>query len=263
MGLDQVFYVTGIVTEAAVVGLLLYRRVWRTLPTFSLYCVLALITDTVAYAITIFSHAGFGIKFYVAVTVVDLTMQLSVLIELAWSVLRPLRQHLSRKALWVVAAAVLVVGAAIWPFAGVSGLSLPSKAYIFVIQLQQAVSILRIVFFLLLAGCSQLLSLGWRDRELQVATGFGFYSLVSIAVTTLNTHHATALHFSRLARVVVVSFLCSLSYWVFSFAQEEAERREFTPQMQNILLSLAGSARITRDAFADSEDPSSWKLDES
>jgi hypothetical protein len=96
-----------------------------------------------------------------------------------------------------------------------------------------------------------------------VATGFGFYSLVSIAVTTLNTHHATALHFSRLARVVVVSFLCSLSYWVFSFAQEEAERREFTPQMQNILLSLAGSARITRDAFADSEDPSSWKLDES
>jgi hypothetical protein len=262
MYLDKVFYITGIVTEAAVVGLLIHRRVWRTLPAFVLYCVWALLSDTVAYAITLFSHAGYGIKFYVALTIVDLTMQLSVLIELAWSVLRPLRQHLSRKALWVVAAAVLVMGAAIWPFAGVSGVTLP-KIYFFVIQLQQTVSILRIVFFLLLAGCSQLLSLGWRDRELQVATGFGFYSLVSIAVTTLNTHHASLPQFSLLARVVVVSFLCSLAYWVFSFAQEEAERREFTPQMQNILLSLAGNARITRNALANSEQASSWKLDQS
>ena len=43
-------------------------------------------------------------------------------------------------------------------------------------QLQHTVSILRILFFLVLAGGSQLLSIGWRDRELQVATGLGFYS---------------------------------------------------------------------------------------
>jgi hypothetical protein len=173
-----------------------------------------------------------------------------------------LRTRLSRKALLVLAAVVLAVGAAIWPFASLSGVAYPSNTWHLVIQLQQTVSILRILFFLLFAGCSQLLSLGWRDRELQVATGFGFYSLVSLAVATLNTHHATVLQFSQLSRVVVVSFLCSLMYWVFSFAHEEAERREFTPQMQTILLSLAGSARITRNAFSDSENANSWELDQ-
>jgi hypothetical protein len=260
MGLDKVFYVIGIVTEAAVVGLLLYRRVWRTLPVFFLYCVWAILSDAVAF--TLFSAKGYGIKFYFTASIVDFTLQLSVLVELAWSVLRPLRASLSRKALWVVAAVVLAVGAAIWPFAAIAGLKYPSQIWRLVIQLQQTVSILRILFFLLLACCSQLLSLGWRDRELQVATGFGFYSLVSLAVATLNTRHATALQFSQLSRVVVVSFLCSLAYWVFSFAQKEAERREFSPQMQSVLLSLAGNVRITRAAMTDSVRASSWKLDQ-
>jgi hypothetical protein len=262
MGLDKFFYMTGIVTEAAVVGLLIYRRAWRTLPVFFLYCACALVTDSLAYAITIFSPKGFSIRFYLVATVVDFVLQFSVLVELAWSVLRPLRTRLSHKALFVLAAVILAVGAAIWPIANLSGVAYPSNTWHLVIQLQQTVSILRILFFLLFAGCSQLLSLGWRDRELQVATGFGFYSLVSLAVATVNTHHATVQQFSQLSRVVVVSFLCSLIYWVFSFAHVEAERREFTPQMQSMLLTLAGNARITRDAFADSENASSWNLDQ-
>jgi hypothetical protein len=257
MGIDKVFYITGIVSEAAVVGLLLYRRAWRTLPVFFLYCTCALVSDSFAYALTIFSPKGYSIRFYFVATAIDFALQFGVLVELAWSVLRPLRAYLPRKALFVLAAVILAVGAAIWPFASLSGVAYPSNTWHLVIQLQQTVSILRILFFLVLAACSQLLSLGWRDRELQVATGFGFYSLVSLAVATVNTHHATVLQFSQLSRVVVVSFLFSLAYWVFSFAQEEAERREFTPQMQSILLSLAGNAKIARTAFSESENASS------
>ncbi len=50
----------------------------------------------------------------------------------------------------------------------------------------------------------------------------------------------------------MASFLCSLIYWVFSFAQKQAERREFTPQMQNMLLAVAGVARADRAALAES-----------
>jgi hypothetical protein len=259
MSLDKIFYIIGLVSETAVVGLLIYRRVWRTLPVFFLYCAWAIFSDAVAF--TLFSAKGYGIKFYFAASIADFALQLSVLVELAWSVLRPLRASLSSKAIWVMAAVILAVGALIWPFAAISGVKYPSSTWHLVVQLQQTVSILRILFFLLLAGCSQLLSLGWRDRELQVATGFGFYSLVSLAVATLNTRHATALQFSQLTRVVVVSFLCSLAYWVFSFAQEVAERREFTPQMQSILLTLAGSARITRAQMTNSAHSTSLKLD--
>jgi len=37
-----------------------------------------------------------------------------------------------------------------------------------------------------------------------------------------------------------------------SFAQKEAERREFSPQMQGLLLAVAGSARSTRIALTGS-----------
>jgi uncharacterized membrane protein len=128
-------------------------------------------------------------------------------------------------------------------------------------RLQQTTSILRILFFLVLAGCSQLLSLGWRNRELQVATGLGFYSLVSLAVAMLNTHYAMGSQYTRLHQVVVASGLCSLLYWLFSFAQKEAERREFSPQMQSMLLAVAGTARNTRIAFTDSASSKTGKHD--
>jgi hypothetical protein len=40
-------------------------------------------------------------------------------------------------------------------------------------------------------------------------------------------------------------------YWVFCFAQKEPERREFSPQMQSMLLAVAGAARTTRLAMTD------------
>jgi hypothetical protein len=121
-----------------------------------------------------------------------------------------------------------------------------------VVRLQQTVSILRVLFFLILAGCSQWLALSWRDRELQVATGLGLYSLVSLGVTMLQTHQTKSVQYMHLNQIVVASFLCSLIYWVFSFAQKQAERREFTPQMQNMLLAVAGVARADRAALAES-----------
>jgi hypothetical protein len=46
-----------------------------------------------------------------------------------------------------------------------------------------------------------------------------------------------------------------------SFAQKEAERREFTPQMRSFLLAAAGAARTTRVAMTDSRDDKPPKQD--
>jgi hypothetical protein len=57
-----------------------------------------------------------------------------------------------------------------------------------------------------------------------------------------------------LDQLVAVSYVCSIVYWGFCFAQKVPERREFTPQMQSFLLAVAGSARSTRIALtSDSE----------
>jgi len=252
MDLNNVLWLAGIVIEAAVVGLLLYRRVWRTLPVFCIYCAWDIVSN-IGLFVTRNNFPKIYLTAYSADAILDSALQFSVFVELAWSVLRPIRGSLSRKAILGIAALILVLGAAIWPFSAIPGLAHHSAQIYFLVRLQQTVSILRVVIFLLLAGCSQLLSIGWRDRELQVATGLGFYSLVSAAAAMVHTHQTSGEQYNPLQELVVASFLCSLLYWVFSFAQKEAERREFTPQMQSFLLAVAGVARADRAALSDKD----------
>jgi hypothetical protein len=240
--------------EAAVLGLLIYRRVWRILPVFCAYVAWGLLSDTGGYAVQRFLAAttthGYLIIYFLNLTV-DSVLQIGVLIELAWSILRPLRPSLSRGALVAVGLLIVAVGSAVWPFVGIHGQASLSPAWRNLIHLQQTTSILRILFFLGLAGCSQLLSIGWRDRELQVASGFGFYSIVSLGVDIWRSHQAMGQQYKLLDQIVTASYVCSLLYWVFSFAQKEAERREFTPQMQSFILALAGTAKSTRMSLSD------------
>jgi hypothetical protein len=251
MSLDNALWLIGVVTEAAVVGLLVYRRVWRTLPIFFVYCASDLLVNAAGFPVMRFFPAAY-VRLYLAATVVESALEIGVLVELAWSVLRPFRASLPRGALVVVCGLVLALGAAIWPFAVIPGFgSLPPEFHV-LMRLRQTTSILRILFFLGLAGGSQLLSIGWRDREVQVATGLGFYSLASLAVAMLHAHLTMGSQYTLLNQVEVAAYLCSLLYWVFSFAQKEAERREFSPQMQGFLRVVAGTARATRVAMADS-----------
>lgn len=251
MNLNTLLWISESAVQAAVVGLLLYRRAWRTLPVFCLFSAWCLAISVVAY-VTYRHFPSAYLTVYFADTALDSALQFGVLIELAWSVLRPLRGSLTRRVLVPIGASILALGGAIWPLATVPGTGGYTMEWRLLLHLQQDISILRVLLFLVLAGCSQLLSIGWRDRELQVATGLGIYSLVSLAAALMHTHQSMESHFYLLDRIVLASYLLSLLYWVFSFAQKEAKRREFTPQMRDLLLAMAGTAKATRIALADS-----------
>jgi hypothetical protein len=198
-----------------------------------------------------FSPGGY-LTTYLVVEGLDSALQFCVLVELAWSVFRPFRASLPRHTLAGFCIFIALAGALIWPFADSSAFAHFPLQWHLLVRLQQTASILRVLFFLLLAGCSQLLSIGWRDRELQVATGLGFYSLFGITITVLHSHQVAGPQYRRLDQLLIASYLCSLLYWVVSFAQKETERREFSPQMQSLLLAVAGTARTTRVALTDS-----------
>jgi hypothetical protein len=251
MSLDNALWLFGSLIEAAVVGLLVYRRAWRTLPVFCLYCAWDLFSGISAYVVLRFFPSSYFTA-YLGETVVDSALEFLVLVELAWSVLRPYRASLPRGAFAAVAGLVGALGAAVWPFAVIPGFgNLPSQWHL-LMHTQQTASILRVLLFLVLAGSSQLLAIGWRSRELQIVTGLGFYSMVSLVVAMLHTHQTMGPQYNRLAQVVMVSYLCSLVYWVFCFSQKEAERKQFSPQMQRVLLAVAGGARSARVTLADS-----------
>jgi glucose uptake protein GlcU len=92
----------------------------------------------------------------------------------------------------------------------------------------------------------------------------GFYSLVALVVGSVQSHLHVAQqnhlqHYRQLDELLVASYVGSLAYWVFSFAQKEAERREFSPQMQGLLLAVAGAARSSRIALTNSSSGKSRK----
>ncbi len=262
MNLDNAIFIALVFSEIVVIGLLIYRRVWRTLPIFCFYVVWDVLSNVGVYAVMRYLPAQY-FKTYFVDTAIDSALLFCVLVELAWSVLRPLRPSLPRGALVIVGLLILAAGAAIWPFAAFSDLAhVTWKPWLVMIQLQHSVSILRVMLFVLLAAGSQLLSIGWRDRELQVATGLGIYSLVSLTVAMVNLHLTAAPQYRYLNRIVIGSYICSLLYWAFSFAQREAERREFTPEMRKFLLAMAGAARSTRVALSDSQTNKPRKHDD-
>jgi hypothetical protein len=248
MNLDNGLWISGVLIESILVGLLLYRRTWRTLPIFIGFCIWEALSGAAAYFIVRNAPNSYPF-FYLVQSVVDATFEFAVLVELTWSVLRPIRNSLPPKTLLAIVAILLIIAAAIWPFSGLQAFVSLAPALARIAHVQQTTALLRVFFFLALAGCSQLLSIGWRDRELQVATGLGFVSLVSLGTAMLHTHQSTWVQYSHLNQVLVGSYLGSLVYWVVCFAQKEAERREFTPQMQNLLLAVAGVARAERTAL--------------
>jgi hypothetical protein len=253
-------FVYGMAAEVALVLLLIRGRVFRTFPAFFIYLCWSLFSDTLFYYVRTHYSASTFFQVSLVQLSLDSAIIFALLVEVAWSVLRPIRSSLPKYS-WVGIAVLIGVGGLIlWPIAGLTAPDRVSDAGRNLFLLQQTPAILRAVFFLALAAFSQLLSIGWRDRELQIATGLGFYSIVSLAVTTVHTHQLSGTQaYYWLDLLGGVSYLAALTYWVFAFATQPAERREFTPQMQSMLLAVAGAARSTRAALADSPSDRSGK----
>lgn len=244
---DYAVVIGGMLAEAAIILLLIRGRAFRTFPIFSFYLCWSLFSDSfLSYARNSYTDSFF-LHIYEVQLVIDSVMIFAVLVELAWSILRPVRSSLPKYS-WIAVAVLIGIGALVlWPIAGLVAPDklLPEGLKFF--KLQQTPAILRAVFFLALAAFSQVLSIDWRDRELQIATGLGFYSIASLTITIAHTHQlTTAPSYVLLDRLAGFSYLAALLYWVYCFAKQPAERREFTPQMKSMLLAVAGAARTSR-----------------
>ena len=252
MDWDFAVIIGGMASELAIILLMIRGRSFRTFPVFSFYLCWSLFCDSFLYYIRI-EHAELYFRVYFVQLIIDSLMIFAVLVELGWSVLRPIRNSLPKHS-WVGIAVLFAVGALIlWPIAGwVAPANLNAQG-LNLFRLQQTPAILRALSFLALAAFSHVLSIGLRDRELQIATGLGFYSITSLAVTILHVHQQSgtpAYYWLDLAGQI--SYLAALFYWVFAFAKQPAERREFTPQMKTMLLAVAGAARSGRIDLEDS-----------
>jgi len=244
-----------LVVESAVCGMLFKRSVVRVLPFFCIYILWSLASD-ITGALVLWKFSGllagrlYG-RYYFTQAIIDSVLQFAVLGELAWSVLRPVRSSLPSGSRIVLYGLVAAAGLVTWPFATFGAQQYQPGLSATLFHLQETFSILRVICFLVMACFSQLLSIGWRDRELQVATGLGLYSIASLLVTILQAHQPFGPQYHFLDQILSVSYVGTMTYWVVSFATKEQERKEFSPQMQQLLVLMNVGARSSRIALGD------------
>jgi len=102
LGLDTIFLLGGAVAEAGLVALFVSKRVFRGFPVFCSYLVWSLFVDLLFYILRTLSPANY-FRAYMPEMIVDSAFQFAVLVELGWSVLRPVRNLLPRQSVLVLA----------------------------------------------------------------------------------------------------------------------------------------------------------------
>ena len=251
--LDRVLTIAGVLIECAFFALLTRKRAYRMLPVFYAYVALGACSDTCMLLLQSRLPYARYLQMYLVDSSLDSAVQFGVLVELIWSVLRPLGVSLRRLTPIAIGVALLMVVLVIWPFSeSTSFLALQPISHS-IARLQATLAILRILVFLTMAAGSHFLSIGWRDRELQVATGLGTYSLFSFAASLIHTHQPA---FHLIDLLVSASYISALLYWIVCFALPEKSRRVFTPQMHDTLFALASSARAHRATLSSSASAS-------
>jgi hypothetical protein len=243
--------------EALLLGILLFRKVYRTFPLFTAWIAFSALSEPLYYFLIRHADSRTYINADFALSLMLAALELCVLLEIALNVMAPAKRSLPKVLFAVFAAIIIAVGIGGFLFAThANEATLAHPRTIFVVN--NTVAILRLVTFLLIAGFAQILGLGWKNHVLQVASGLAFYAAVSLVTTLLqNRMHGGPGYiqeYHSMQQLAATSYLCALSYWCYSFVRKEAPRRDFSPQMAQLLVSISGSTKRQHSVVARSLD---------
>jgi hypothetical protein len=101
------------------------------------------------------------------------------------------------------------------------------------------------LIFAVTAGFAQLLGIGWKNQVLRLATALSFYSAVSLILSLVQSHTGPT---ETLDRIRAANFMFELGSLLWIFTTKDVRRREFSPQMEQFLVTLAGRAKLARSA---------------
>jgi hypothetical protein len=101
------------------------------------------------------------------------------------------------------------------------------------------------LIFVVTAAFAQLLGIGWKNKVLRLATALSLYSAVALIVSLVQTHSGPS---ETLARITAANVTFELGFLLWVFTTKDVRRREFSPQMEQFLVTLAGRAKLARSA---------------
>jgi hypothetical protein len=249
MGLQALyaaFDLLSVLGEISLLVVILVRRQYKTFPVFSFYVGFSVLNDIAIGALLVVFSAHTAQSAALALLPLEYLIDLAVLLEIAWNVLRPVHASLPAGSLRVFVAGIalsLLGGILLAYHFGNTG----NKIEDIKVPLDLTVGLMRMLIFVATAAFAQLLGIGWRNKVLQLATGLSFYSAIDLVVSLIGRYSGDS---SALESVRVVASALEMGFFVWVFTTKDVERREFSPQMEQFLVTLAGRAKHARTVLA-------------
>jgi hypothetical protein len=239
-------FLLGGVAEIVLLVTLLARRAYRSFPVFTAYITFNVLTDLALGLLDTQSSKATASWTALGLLAPQYFLEMGVLFEIAWHVLKPVQPSLPHKALKIFSAmaALALAGGLLLAWhvdAHASGIYERVK-----FPLDLTAGLLRMLLFAAIAAFAQALGIGWKNRVLQLATGLSFYSAIDLLASLLQSHSRQAETASHLKGA---AYLVELVFFIWAFTTKAVERQEFTPQMQEFLVTMSGQARKTRAAM--------------
>jgi hypothetical protein len=243
--LFTIIAILGMIAEVILLIALVGRRQYKIFPIFTLYIAFNLLNDFGIGTLIILYPVHVARSLAFVLLPLQYLLELAVLVEIAWNVLRPVHASLPRGSirLFVIGVALALLGGVVlaWHFDNTG-----NKIQDVRVPLDVMVGLLRMLIFVATVGFAQLLGIGWKNKVLQLATALSFYSAVSLVVSLVERYSGRT---QDLDGFVAVASVLELAFLVWVFTTKEVRRREFSPQMEQFLVTLAGRAKLARTAL--------------
>jgi hypothetical protein len=234
----------GVLAEVTLLVVLLVRRQYKTFPIFTAYIAFGLLYDVGLGALMLLYSPHLGRFLALELLPMQYLLELGVLLEIAWNVLRPVHISLPQGSIRVfigfVMLALLCGTLLAWHFDNTG-----HKIEDFRGPLDLTVGLLRMLIFAVTAGFAQLLGIGWKNKVFQLATALSCYSAVDLIVSLVQRYSGAS---SSLDGIRAVAFFLEIGFLLWAFTTKDVRRREFNPQMEQFLVTLAGRAKVARTA---------------
>jgi hypothetical protein len=255
---DSAGIALGLLLQASLCFVIFRKGLARLYPIFVLYLLLNLAEDPIGWLLN-----GGGVayrRYYFIVTVLDYVLQLLVVFEIGRNVLRPAKRSIPFPVAPVATVGVLLCAIVAASFTRQAQAVGTEHLVQVSMQVTLGMAVLKLLVFAVLAGFAQVLGINWKSHVLQLATGFAFYAGVSLLIQISSSHVSIAdreayiAHLSRLMQIQSLAYNGTLAFWIWAFSRNEAPRKDFTPQMQEVLVTIAQSAKRTRLSVTRSTD---------
>jgi len=255
---DSVGIAVGLLLQASLCVVIFRKGMARLYPIFVLYLLLNLAEDPISWFLK--NGGDMYRRYYFVVTILDYILQLLIVFEIGRNVFRPAKRSLPVPIVPIATVGILlcaIVAASFAPQVQAAG---AERLVQVSLQVTLGLAILKLLLFAALAGFAQILGIGWKSHVLQLATGLAFYAGASLLIQISSSHvtitdsAAYIAHLSKLMRIQSLAYNGTLVFWIWAFSRNEAPRKDFTPQMQEVLVTIAQSAKRTRLSVTRSSD---------